>query len=94
MIELGTPKQKMMSWMKSTACLEPILARGLASTHLVNFSIVMSRWVQPPGCFFEGPQKVHTPYGERPSDGDRLELLGWGVDLSSKVLAPPQDFTI
>jgi hypothetical protein len=92
MIELGTPKQKMMSCMKSTTCLEPILARGLASTHLVNLSIMRSRWVQPPGCFFEEPQKVQTPYGERPSDGDRLELLGWGVDLNSKVLAPPAGF--
>jgi hypothetical protein len=39
MIELGTPKQKMMSWMKSTSCLEPILARGFASislTKLIN----------------------------------------------------------
>jgi hypothetical protein len=36
MIELGTLKRKMMSLIKSTACLEPILARGFASTHLVN----------------------------------------------------------
>jgi hypothetical protein len=48
MIELGTPKWKMMSRMKSTACLEPILARGFASIHLVNLSTAMSRWVKPP----------------------------------------------
>jgi hypothetical protein len=44
---------------------------------------------QAPRCVLEGPQKVHTPYYERPSDGDHLELFGWGVDLSGKVLAPP-----
>jgi hypothetical protein len=47
---------------------------------------------QAPGCFFEGPQKVQTPYGERPSDGACLELLGRGVDLSGKVLAPSIGF--
>jgi hypothetical protein len=47
MVELGTPKQKMMSWMTFTAYLEPILAKGFASTHLVNLSTVMSRWVKP-----------------------------------------------
>jgi hypothetical protein len=52
----------MMFWMKSTACLEPILARGFASTYLVNLSTMMSRWVKPPGAFRKGPRrsKPHT----------------------------------
>jgi hypothetical protein len=45
------PKQKMLSWMKSTACLEPILARGFASMHLVNLSTTTIKWVKPPGVF-------------------------------------------
>jgi hypothetical protein len=57
MMELGTPKQKMMSWMKFTACLEPILARGFASIHLVNLSTVTSRWVKPLGTFLKGPRR-------------------------------------
>jgi hypothetical protein len=56
MMELGTPKQKMLFWIKSMACLEPILARGFASTHLVNLSIAMSRWVKPLGAFLKGPE--------------------------------------
>jgi hypothetical protein len=60
MMELGTPKWKMMSWTKFTACLEPILARGLASIYLVNLSIMMSRWVKPLGAFLNGPKKSRT----------------------------------
>jgi hypothetical protein len=44
----------MMSWIQSTASLEPILARGFASTHLVNLSTAMSRWVKPQGTFLKG----------------------------------------
>jgi hypothetical protein len=29
------------------------------------------------GCFLKRPDKVQTPDHERPSDGDRLERLGW-----------------
>jgi hypothetical protein len=56
----------MMSWMKSTTCLEPILARGFASTHLVNLSTAMSRWVKPPGAFLKGPKRTrpHTVKGQ------------------------------
>jgi hypothetical protein len=50
-------KQKMMSWLKFTACLELIFARGLASIHLVNLSSVTSRWVKPPGAFLKGPKR-------------------------------------
>jgi hypothetical protein len=57
MIEFRTLKQKMMSWMKSTACLEPILARGFASIHLVNLSTAASRWVKPPSAFLKGPKR-------------------------------------
>jgi hypothetical protein len=39
------PKQKMMSWMKSMTCLDPILTRGFASIHLLNLSTTMSKWV-------------------------------------------------
>jgi hypothetical protein len=88
MIEFGTPKQKMISWMKSIACLELILARGFASTHLVNLSTVMSWWIKPPGCLFEGPQKIQTPYHKWPNHGDHLELRGQGMDLSGEVLPP------
>jgi hypothetical protein len=54
----GTPKWKIMSWMKLTICLELILARGLASIHLVNLSITTSRWVKPPGVFLKGPKRT------------------------------------
>jgi hypothetical protein len=66
MIELGTPKQKMMSWMTFTAYLEPILAKGFALTHLVNLSTVMSRWVKPSGAFLKGRRrsKPHTVKGQ------------------------------
>jgi hypothetical protein len=57
MMELGTPKWKMMSWMKFIAFLEPILARGLASIHLVNLSISMSRWVKPSDAFLKAPKR-------------------------------------
>jgi hypothetical protein len=43
--------------MKFMACLEPILARGLASIHLVNLSTVMSRWIKPLGAFLKGPRR-------------------------------------
>jgi hypothetical protein len=82
------PKMKMMSRMKSMTCLEPILARDFALTYLVNLSTMTSKWVKPPGAFLKGP-KSPDPYGERPGDGDCLELLGRGVDLSNKVLASP-----
>jgi hypothetical protein len=39
----------MISFMKFSACLEPIFARGLASIHLVNLSIAISKWVKPQG---------------------------------------------
>jgi hypothetical protein len=59
------PEAKMMSWMKSTACLEPILARCFASIHLVNLSTAMSKWVKPPGAFLKGPKRSrsHTVKG-------------------------------
>jgi hypothetical protein len=41
------------------------------------------------GRLLEGSHNVQTPYGERPGNGDHLESLGWGVNLSSKILAPP-----
>jgi hypothetical protein len=65
MMELGTPKQKMMSWMKLTAWLEPIFTRGFASIHLVNLSTATSRWVKPPGAFLKGPRRSrsHTANG-------------------------------
>jgi hypothetical protein len=61
-----------MSWTKLTACLEPILA-------IVG---------EAPGCFFEGFQEVQAPRDKGPCDGDGLDLLGWHVDLSHKLLAP------
>jgi hypothetical protein len=65
MMGLVTPKQKIISWMKLTACLEPILARGYASIHLVNLSTTTSRWVKPPDAFLKGPKryKPHTANG-------------------------------
>jgi hypothetical protein len=47
----------MMSWMKSVAWLEPILARSFALIHLVNLSTAMSRWVKPSGAFLKGPRR-------------------------------------
>jgi hypothetical protein len=62
MMELGTLKRKIISWTKLIAYLEPILARGLASIHLVNLSPMTSRWVKPLGAFLKGPKrsKPHT----------------------------------
>jgi hypothetical protein len=57
MMELGTPKQKTMSWTKLATCLEPILAKGLASIHLVDLSTVTSTWVKPSGTFMRGPKR-------------------------------------
>jgi hypothetical protein len=54
---LISPKRKIMSWTKLTTCLEPILARGLASIRLVNLSIVTSRWVKPLGAFLKVPKR-------------------------------------
>jgi hypothetical protein len=55
---LGSLKWKKMSWTKLTTCLEPILAKGLAST-------MTSRWVKPPGAFLKGPMRSmpHTTKG-------------------------------
>jgi hypothetical protein len=77
-----------MSWTKLTAYLEPFLAKGLSSIHLVNLSTATSKWVKPLGAFLKAPMGSNPPYGKGPCDGDSLELLGWRVDLSSKVLAP------
>jgi hypothetical protein len=57
MIELGNPKREIMSCKKLTACLEPILARGLALIHLVNLSITTHGWVKPPRAFLKGPKR-------------------------------------
>jgi hypothetical protein len=43
--------------MKSTACLEPILASCFASTHLVNLLTATSRWVKPLGAFLKRPRR-------------------------------------
>jgi hypothetical protein len=59
------PEAKMMSWMKSTAFLEPILARCFASIHLVNLSTAMRKWVKPPGAVLKGTKwsRPHTMKG-------------------------------
>jgi hypothetical protein len=64
MMELRTLKWKMMSWIKFIACLEPILAKGLTSIHLVNLSIATSRWVKPSDAFLKGPRRSrpHTAH--------------------------------
>jgi hypothetical protein len=56
MIELGTPIQKIMSLTKLITCLEPSLARGLASINLGNLSTVKSRWVKPLDALLKGPK--------------------------------------
>ena len=45
MMEFGTPKQWMMSRKNNTACLDLIVEIGRASIHLVNLSMVTSKWV-------------------------------------------------
>jgi hypothetical protein len=54
-----------MYWTKLTACLESILAKDLASIHLVNLSTVTSKWVKPPGDFLKGLKRSrpHTAKG-------------------------------
>jgi hypothetical protein len=39
--------------------------------------------------FLERPQEVQAPHGERPCNGDGLEILGRSVDLPHEVLASP-----
>jgi hypothetical protein len=55
----------MMSYMKFTACFEPILAKGLASIHLVNLSTVTSRSVKPLSAFLKALRRSrpHTTNG-------------------------------
>jgi hypothetical protein len=43
--------------MKSMTCLEPILAKGFTSIHLVNLSTTMSRLVKPLDTFLKGPRR-------------------------------------
>jgi hypothetical protein len=47
MMELGTPKQWMMSVKNATACSDLMLAWGLTSIHLENLSMATSRCVKP-----------------------------------------------
>jgi hypothetical protein len=77
-----------MSYMKFTACFEPILAKGLASIHskLVNRDKQVS---QAPKCFLEGSQKVQAPHNKWPCNQDCLQLLGRSVVLPCQVLASP-----
>jgi hypothetical protein len=42
---------------------------------------------QAPRRLLEGSQEVQTPHGERPGNGDRLEFLCWGMNLSSELVA-------
>jgi hypothetical protein len=65
MIELGTPIQKIMSWTKLIACLESIMARGLALINLVNLSTMTSRWVKPLDALLKDPKisKHHMAKG-------------------------------
>jgi hypothetical protein len=74
-IELGTPKQKIMSWTKLIACLELILGRGLASIPLVNLSIATSRWVKPPNTFLKGRKRSRP----NPAKGHKVHQ-GLGLD--------------
>jgi hypothetical protein len=56
----------MMSWVKSTSCLEPIYTRGFTLAHLVYLSTMMGRWVKPSSAFLKGPRRSrpHTPKGQ------------------------------
>jgi hypothetical protein len=42
---------------------------------------------QAPRRLLEGSPEVQTPHGERPGNGDRLEFLGWDMNLSSELVA-------
>jgi hypothetical protein len=56
------------------ACLEPILAMGFTSIHLVNLSITTSRWVEPLGtkrgwvpwlpCLLDSAERSMGAYNE------------------------------
>jgi hypothetical protein len=65
MMELGTPKQWMMSVKNATTYLDLMLARGRTSIHLENLSMATNRCVKPPGAFCEGPTRSnhHTMKG-------------------------------
>jgi hypothetical protein len=76
------------------ACLEPIMARGFASNHLVNLSITTSRWLKPPDAFLKGPRRSrpHTVKGQVMG----VVWSSWvGVWIClAKYWHPRQDFTI
>jgi hypothetical protein len=67
------------------------LAKGFTLTHLVNLSTMVSMWVKPPDAFLKGPRRLKPRMVKGQVMGIILELLGRGVNLSSKVLASPTE---
>ena len=57
MMEFGTLEQWMMSRKNIMAYSDLIVEIGRASIHFINLSMVTSRWVKPPGAFFNGPTR-------------------------------------
>jgi hypothetical protein len=64
-------------------------SKGLCLDPLNKFINCNEQVGQAPGRLLEGSQEVETPHGERPCNGDRLEFVGQGMNLSSEVLASP-----
>jgi hypothetical protein len=62
-------------------------SQGLCLDPLSKFIHHDEQVGRAPGCLLHGSQEVQTPHGERPGNGDHLEFLGQGVNLSSEVLA-------
>ena len=54
MMEFGTPKRWTMLRKNSMAYSDLIVEIGQASIHLVNLSMVTSKWVSPLGAFLRG----------------------------------------
>src|SRR6266542_2270304 len=82
MILLDTPNLTTMFWKNSLVLAAVIVVTGLASIHLVNFSMATKSQ-----CSLQGADHVETPDCKRPSDREGLQLLRRHVYLPSKILA-------
>jgi hypothetical protein len=94
MIELGSSKQKIMYGAKLTAYLKLIVAKSLASIHLVNLSTATNRWVKPSSNFLKGPKRSSPHIGKGHVMG--MVWSSWaGVwTYITKYWHPLQDLTI
>ena len=87
-IEFGTPEPEDHVSKEQNSLLGSNLADGSSLDPLGEFIVCHQ---QVPGPFAAGllqrANKVKSPHGERPRDGDGLQSVGWEVCLPSVELA-------